>query len=66
MNSAYNVGQAQSRRLKEELFRAEELIDLIADGEASWTDLLERNTFFREHQHFLEVSICVTFFLLWI
>ena len=59
MNSSYNVGQPQSRRLREELFRAEGIIDSITDGNGTWADLLEGSTFFSEHQHYLEVSICI-------
>ena len=66
MNSSYNVGQAQSRRLREEFFRADELIDSIADGDATWADLLDGSTFFREHLHFLEVSVCVYAYFLFL
>lgn len=57
MNSSYNVGEPQLRRIQEELYRGEQTILQIANGSAQWSDLLERNDFFREHAHYLQINI---------
>ena len=60
MNSAYNVGNAQLRRIQTELWRARQICDEINRGKKNWNSLLseEQGTnFFRTHQHYLEVTI---------
>jgi len=57
MNSSYNVAQPQLRRLKEELFQADKVMNLIANGNAQWSDLLKENGFFKDHLHYLQVSL---------
>jgi poly(A) polymerase Pap1 len=57
MNSSYNVAQPQMRRLREELHRADKIMNQIKDGNAQWTDLLKENDFFSDHVHYLQVSL---------
>ena len=56
MNSSYNVAQPQLRRLREELHRADNIMDKLAIGGAQWSDLLKENDFFKDHVHYLQVS----------
>lgn len=43
MNSSYNVQRPQLRRLKEEIDKAEAILDTIFAGTGSWDDLLSSN-----------------------
>jgi poly(A) polymerase Pap1 len=61
MNSSYNVAQPQMRRLREELHRADKIMNQIKDGNAQWTDLLKENDFFSDHVHYLQVSLSLLF-----
>jgi poly(A) polymerase len=56
MNSSYNVGQSQLRRLREELINGNKIMNKIAEGKVEWSTLLKGNTFFKDHSHYIEVS----------
>mmetsp|Transcript_29898 Transcript_29898/g.60668 ORF Transcript_29898/g.60668 Transcript_29898/m.60668 type:complete len:281 (-) Transcript_29898:1516-2358(-) len=60
MNSSYNVGQPQMRRLKQEFFLADQLIADIEKGERDWDELFVGKEFFRQHIHFIKVDIIAT------
>ena len=60
MNSAYNVGHPQIRRLRTEFWRARNLSDSIRRGKSNWTQLFKGSDFFKLYQHFIEVSISST------
>lgn len=53
MNSAYNVGIAQQRRIQEELVRAA----FLTQDESNWRALFSRSDFFERHANFLQISI---------
>jgi poly(A) polymerase Pap1 len=57
MNSSYNVGVAQLRRMQMEFFAASRTLDRIENGEKNWIDLYHGNDFFEQHIHFLQVNI---------
>lgn len=57
MNSAYNVGLPQRRRLKWELKHANVIIKKIEKGQAEWKDLFNGDQFFKRHSSFLQVNI---------
>ena len=57
MNSSYNVGVPQLRRMQMEFFVASQTLDQIENGEKNWTDLYQGNDFFEQHIHFLQVNI---------
>jgi poly(A) polymerase len=57
MNSAYNVGLPQLRRLVQEFRRGLEIIQAIEDGAATWSDLFQGQTFFQKHHYFLQITI---------
>lgn len=58
MNSSYNVGHPQLRRLSEEMYRADKVLNCIAmDNGITWSDLLKKNDFFTAHVHYLQVTI---------
>mmetsp|Transcript_10037 Transcript_10037/g.14926 ORF Transcript_10037/g.14926 Transcript_10037/m.14926 type:complete len:531 (-) Transcript_10037:137-1729(-) len=60
MNSAYNVGHPQKRRLQEELEKARELTVCINKGKKNWAHLFSTTgdqNFFRQHQNFLQITI---------
>ena len=59
MNSSYNVGHPQLRRLQQEFARAEQMIgNIIQNKEAKWDDLFQDGrSFFRQHIHFVQVTI---------
>lgn len=58
MNSSYNVGHPQLRRLSEEMFRADKVLNSVAmDNGVTWSDLLKKNDFFTAHAHYLQVTI---------
>lgn len=54
MNSAYNVGVPQLRRLQEEMIRAAKILE---KGEEHWRDIFTNNDFFYRHSNFLQVSV---------
>ena len=56
MNSSYNVGEPQLRRLRDELWRASKLSDEIMSGTKAWGVLFEGNEFFKQHANYLQVS----------
>ena len=55
MNSSYNIGMSQMRRLTHEFNRADRIIKGIVSGEHHWDHLFLSNDFFRQHVHFLQV-----------
>ncbi len=57
MNSAYNVGVPQLRRLREELDRGDKIMNEIANSKATFDLLLKENDFFKDHVHYLHISI---------
>jgi poly(A) polymerase len=68
MNSSYNVGVPQLRRIQIELNQADQLMDEICGGNANVRDLFLGNDFFQRHMHFLQVNILAanaTDFLEW-
>mmetsp|Transcript_13865 Transcript_13865/g.30210 ORF Transcript_13865/g.30210 Transcript_13865/m.30210 type:complete len:608 (-) Transcript_13865:1410-3233(-) len=60
MNSSYNVGEPQLRRLHDELWRASKLSDEILSGRKKWGVLFEGNDFFKQHTNYLQVNIVGT------
>eukprot|EP00956_Cyclotella_meneghiniana_P024340 scaffold48769_cov96-Cyclotella_meneghiniana.AAC.4 len=60
MNSSYNVGEPQLRRLREEMTRANKLCDNVARGKKAWDVLFEGNSFFTQHATYLQVDITST------
>lgn len=57
MNSSYNVGRPQLRRLVQELRKGEILVAAISRGEKEWSHIFKENAFFRQHAHYLQVNI---------
>mmetsp|Transcript_23048 Transcript_23048/g.25411 ORF Transcript_23048/g.25411 Transcript_23048/m.25411 type:complete len:517 (-) Transcript_23048:27-1577(-) len=57
MNSAYNVGRPQLRRLNSAFYNAFRIVAEIEKGTKSWRDLFEGNEFFKRHSYFLQVRI---------
>ena len=57
------MGQPQLRRLKEELYHADRVMNAIGRGTSQWSDLLRENGFFNDHIHFLQVSFISCLFL---
>jgi len=57
MNSCYNVGVPQRKRITQEFAKASKIMDEIANGNGNWGDLLKQNTFFKDHPHYIRVSI---------
>lgn len=53
MNSTYNIGIPQKRRIQEELARAA----LITTDESNWRKLYNQSDFFKRHAHFLKITI---------
>lgn len=53
MNSSYNIGIPQKRRIQEELTRAA----YITQDEANWRKLYNRSDFFERHENFLKITI---------
>ncbi|KAL7554996.1 hypothetical protein ACHAWF_018954 [Thalassiosira exigua] len=60
MNSSYNVGEPQLRRLRDELRRASKLSEDVLSGEEEWDVLFEGNDFFKQHANYLQVNITGT------
>lgn len=54
VNSAYNVGIPQLRRLQEEMIRASHTLER---GEDHWRDLFLDSDFFYRHSNFVQISI---------
>jgi poly(A) polymerase Pap1 len=58
MNSSYNVGRPQLRRLQQEFARAEQMVAKILRSKGKWDELFQDGrSFFRQHVHFVQVSI---------
>jgi hypothetical protein len=60
MNSSYNVGEPQLRRMRDELLRASKLCDGLMNGDPSslcpcWDDLFKGSEFFKQHANYLQV-----------
>ena len=53
VNSAYNVGISQQRRIQEELTRAA----FTTQDEFNWKSLYNRSDFFNRHANFLQITI---------
>ena len=63
MNSSYNVGIPQKRRLCEALSTADKVITQIVECKLPWSEFLKGNDFFNEHEHYIEVCLyLITFF----
>lgn len=58
MNSSYNVGIPQMRRIQMEMCAADQIVRAIELGETKWSELFRGSDFFRQHVHFLQVSAC--------
>ena len=61
MNSSYNVGEPQLRRIRDELLRASKLCDYIMNDKSSlscscWDALFKGNDFFKQHANYVQVS----------
>jgi hypothetical protein len=68
MNSSYNVGVPQKRRMQMEFATASRILERIEKGEKIWNDLYQGNDFFDQHMYFLQVNISAensTTFLEW-
>jgi len=57
MNSSYNVGDPQLRRIQDELRRATKISNDVCFGRKTWGDLFKGNDFFRQHANYLQVDI---------
>eukprot|EP00557_Chaetoceros_sp_GSL56_P006421 CAMPEP_0176504642 /NCGR_PEP_ID=MMETSP0200_2-20121128/16049_1 /TAXON_ID=947934 /ORGANISM="Chaetoceros sp., Strain GSL56" /LENGTH=785 /DNA_ID=CAMNT_0017904101 /DNA_START=189 /DNA_END=2546 /DNA_ORIENTATION=- len=57
MNSSYNVSLPQLRRVREELYRADKIMDEIGSGDLQWSELFKDNDFFTDHVHYLQIKI---------
>jgi poly(A) polymerase len=60
MNSSYNVGEPQLRRLNEEFARANKLCNDVCFGKKTWDVLFEGSSFFTQHATYLQVDITST------
>lgn len=61
MNSSYNVGRPQLRRIQEEMSRAVRLLrEAEILGVTDWKRLLRGSDFFHQHVHFLHITITAT------
>ena len=60
MNSSYNVGEPQLRRIQGELRRATKISNDVCFGRKTWSDLFKGNDFFRQHANYLQVDIIST------
>ena len=60
MNSSYNVGEPQLRRIRDELHRAAKLCNDVSIGRKSWEVLFEGSSFFEQHATYLQVDITST------
>ena len=58
MNSSYNVGHPQLRRLQQEFARAEQMIGNVIQRKGRWDELFQDGrSFFRHHIHFVQATI---------
>lgn len=58
MNSSYNVGHPQLRRLQQEFKRGEQMVGSIIQCKGRWDELFQDGrSFFRQHIHFVQVTI---------
>lgn len=57
MNSSYNVGEPQLRRIQDELRRATKISSDVCFGRKTWSELFKGNDFFRQHANYLQVDI---------
>jgi len=57
MNSSYNVGRPQLRRIQHELRRTELMVAAVSRGEQPWDFIFRESDFFRQHAHYLQVNI---------
>jgi len=58
VNSSYNVGVPQLRRIQEEMIRAAILLEEKEEDEnGGWRILFQRSTFFQRHSNFLQLTI---------
>jgi poly(A) polymerase len=64
MNSSYNVGLPQLRRIRDELYRAATIVGRIVStsenitynsASTAWDELMEENDFFHSHIHYIQV-----------
>jgi poly(A) polymerase len=64
MNSSYNVGLPQLRRIRDELYRAATIVGRIVTtsennayniASTAWDELMEENDFFHSHIHYIQV-----------
>ena len=60
MNSSYNVGEPQLRRIQDELRRATKISHDVCFGRKTWSDLFKGNDFFKQHANYLQVDIIST------
>jgi len=61
MNSSYNVGEPQLRRIRDEFWYASKLMDKVYSGKEKWNALFESNGFFDQHQNYLQVRNVASF-----
>ena len=54
MNSSYNVGIPQQRRLMEEMILA---ANCMGNRDANWRQIMRPTTFFSRFQHFLQITV---------
>mmetsp|Transcript_9883 Transcript_9883/g.15206 ORF Transcript_9883/g.15206 Transcript_9883/m.15206 type:complete len:664 (+) Transcript_9883:37-2028(+) len=57
MNSSYNVGIPQLRRIQMEMCEADQIVASIEAGTSTWSQLYQGNDFFRRHSNFLQINI---------
>ena len=55
MNSSYNVGQPQLRRIQTEFHRSLKILYRIGAKESTWSEFFQGSDFFRQHTHYLQV-----------
>jgi poly(A) polymerase Pap1 len=65
MNSSYNVGLPQLRRIRDELYCAAAIVGKIVNSSennahnstatTTWDELMEENNFFHSHVHYVQV-----------
>lgn len=65
MNSSYNVGEPQLRRMRDEFLKASKVCDTIMNEISSslisvscWEVLFDGNDFFKQHANYLQVCSC--------
>ncbi|GMH94867.1 hypothetical protein TL16_g13023 [Triparma laevis f. inornata] len=58
MNSSYNVGKGQLRRIMMEVERGREVVDGVMKGRGGWEEVFRESTFFNRFTNYLEVR-CV-------